>query len=278
MSPRDGDRDSDSDGDGNLRRSVAPPRYVGHDARPTSPKELLGWYMYAFAAETYVICGIGTCPEVAALFASWHSPVLKLLPGACPVAKLTPYLQAPLSPSFWNLSHGENGVLLADPSKPCGSSDSKGEDDGQCVVYILGLEINTASFAMYTFSVSVLVQALLVVSISCAADHGNFRKQLLLTFAWIGSFCRHGLHLRQQRDIYPRRHSNHNLKHVVWRLPLSCSTRFSPSLVRKPSRGVGGPWTPDPRPGRLRPRITSAGGVQRRARSVHGQFYVRLAG
>ncbi|KAI1476687.1 MFS general substrate transporter [Daldinia eschscholtzii] len=42
---------------------------------------------------------------------------------------------------------------------------------------------------MYTFSISVLLQALLVVSISCAADHGNYRKRLLLTFAWIGSFC-----------------------------------------------------------------------------------------
>jgi len=50
------------------------------------------------------------------------------------------------------------------------------------------MEINTASFAMYTFSVSVLLQALIVVSISCAADHGNYRKKLLLAFAWIGSF------------------------------------------------------------------------------------------
>lgn len=49
------------------------------------------------------------------------------------------------------------------------------------------MEINTASFAMYTFAVSVLIQALLVVSISCAADHGNYRKKLLLAFAWIGS-------------------------------------------------------------------------------------------
>lgn len=35
------------------------PAYVGHDGRPTSSKEVAGWYMYAFAAETYVICGIG---------------------------------------------------------------------------------------------------------------------------------------------------------------------------------------------------------------------------
>lgn len=55
------------------------------------------------------------------------------------------------------------------------------------MVYVLGMVVNTASFAMYTFSVSVLAQALLVVSISCAADHGHYRKKLLLTFAWVGS-------------------------------------------------------------------------------------------
>lgn len=83
----------------------------------------------------------------------------------------------------------ENGVLFDDPTTPCGSSNSKNRDDGQCVVRVLGIQINTASFAMYTFSVSVLLQALLVVSISCAADHGNYRKKGLLAFAWVGSFC-----------------------------------------------------------------------------------------
>lgn len=81
----------------------------------------------------------------------------------------------------------ENGVLLSDPTKPCGASEDKNSGDNQCVVYVLGIEINTASFAMYTFSISVLLQAVLVVSISCAADHGNYRKKLLLMFAWIGS-------------------------------------------------------------------------------------------
>lgn len=42
---------------------------------------------------------------------------------------------------------------------------------------------------MYTFSISVLLQALLVVSISCAADHGNYRKRLLLIFGWTGGIC-----------------------------------------------------------------------------------------
>ena len=79
---------------------------------------------------------------------------------------------------------------MPDKVIPCGSStDKESKDAGQCVVDVWGWEINTASFAMYTFSASVLLQALLVVSISCAADHGNYRKKLLLSFAGLGSAC-----------------------------------------------------------------------------------------
>ncbi|TLD24750.1 hypothetical protein PspLS_05490 [Pyricularia sp. CBS 133598] len=139
------------------RRSYGGEQYADEDTRPTSEKELAGWYMYSFAAETYVICAIGS---------------------------FIPILLESLA--------RENGVLLRDRTLPCKASYDKtpdgGNDDNQCVVHVLGIEINTASFAMYTFSVSVLLQALLVVSISCAADHGNYRKKLLLAFAWIGSF------------------------------------------------------------------------------------------
>ncbi|KAI0176946.1 autophagy-related protein 22 [Pestalotiopsis sp. NC0098] len=130
--------------------------YPGEDTRPTSTKELHGFYVYGFAAEVYVICAISS---------------------------FIPILLESLA--------RENGVLLSDRETPCGdSSTRKGKaSDGQCVVQILGIEINTASFAMYTFSISVLLQALLVVSISCAADHGNYRKRLLLTFGWTGGIC-----------------------------------------------------------------------------------------
>jgi len=47
-------RNGDGDGDGGSPPSS---RYQGEDSRPTSRKELAGWYAYAFAAETYVICG-----------------------------------------------------------------------------------------------------------------------------------------------------------------------------------------------------------------------------
>jgi UMF1 family MFS transporter len=99
----------------------------------------------------------------------------------------------------------ENGVLLSDRTTPCKAprpvstpsfSASSLEaflrpnpEKGQCVVHILGIEINTASFAMYTFSISVLIQALLIISMSGAADHGRFRKTFLLWFAFVGSIA-----------------------------------------------------------------------------------------
>jgi len=57
------------------------------------------------------------------------------------------------------------------------------------VVHLFGTTVNTASFAMYTFSISVLVQAILIISMSGAADHGRYRKKLLLAFAFIGSIA-----------------------------------------------------------------------------------------
>lgn len=100
----------------------------------------------------------------------------------------------------------ERGVLLSDKSRPCqpafkppklingttpahdlSTSRKSHGDQNQCVFPFLGRDVNTASFAMYTFSVSVLIQALLIISMSGAADHGRYRKLLLLTFAFTGA-------------------------------------------------------------------------------------------
>ncbi|KAF2730255.1 MFS general substrate transporter [Polyplosphaeria fusca] len=137
------------------------PAYAGEDTRLTSDKELSGFYMYGWAAEVFVVCGIGSFIPV----------------------------------TLEQLAR-ENGVLLSDRSTPCKASFqaspsplmwAQSPDKSQCIVHILGLDINTASLAMYTFSLSVLVQALLIVSMSGAADHGQFRKTFLLTFAFTGS-------------------------------------------------------------------------------------------
>ncbi len=98
----------------------------------------------------------------------------------------------------------ENGVLWSDKSTPCTARAAQAaqavqtagnataaavkmltraaaeRDKDQCVVHIAGIEITTASFAMYTFSIAVLVQAISLVSFSAVADHGeNFPEALL---------------------------------------------------------------------------------------------------
>lgn len=101
------------------------------------------------------------------------------------------------------------GTLASNRSKPCSSFHTNGNlsspqydvtpvrstqfstisaaSEAQCIIRLFGSDINTASFAMYTFSVSVLIQAILIVSMSAAADHGRYRKTLLLLFAFTGA-------------------------------------------------------------------------------------------
>ena len=96
----------------------------------------------------------------------------------------------------------ERAVLYSDHVTPCihalatddGATSSSGmfvrsvlrRAPEQCIVKILGMEVTTASFAMYTFSIAVFVQALVLVSFSSIADHGSNRKRLLLGFGFMG--------------------------------------------------------------------------------------------
>ncbi|KAJ5172248.1 hypothetical protein N7492_004841 [Penicillium capsulatum] len=142
-------------------------QYPDDDPRPTSKRELAGWYCYGWAAEVFTVCAMGS-----------------------------------FLPMTLEQMARDRGVLLSDRTTPCSStwtpswqlshaatSSAQMPDAGQCVVYFLNLEINTASFALYTFSLSVLVQAILIISMSGAADHGSYRKTLLVIFALIGSIA-----------------------------------------------------------------------------------------
>ena len=57
---------------------------------------------------------------------------------------------------------------------PCwGPQAPEHKGDEQCVVNVLGVHVTTASFAMYTFSLAVLIQALTLISFSALADYGT---------------------------------------------------------------------------------------------------------
>lgn len=81
----------------------------------------------------------------------------------------------------------ERGVLFSDRSQPCITTSGSGngenarslrmrgvDDEEQCVVKFLGAEITTTSFAMYTTSAAVLIQAVTLICFSSFADHGMF--------------------------------------------------------------------------------------------------------
>lgn len=50
------------------RESLLVPQYPGDDTRPTSKKELAGWYSYSWAAEVFVVCAMGrNVPSICSL-------------------------------------------------------------------------------------------------------------------------------------------------------------------------------------------------------------------
>ena len=92
----------------------------------------------------------------------------------------------------------EAGVWASDHLTPCSGripndldrvGASKPSVDGdRCVIRVFGFYwMDSASFALYIYSLSVVLQALVVISMSGAADHGSHRKQFLLGFALLGS-------------------------------------------------------------------------------------------
>lgn len=60
MSPQ---RDTDSEAADSADAHGRPPLYPGDDPRPTSKKELAGWYGYGWAAEVFPVCAMGMVPH-----------------------------------------------------------------------------------------------------------------------------------------------------------------------------------------------------------------------
>ncbi|KAG9380716.1 ATG22 multi-domain protein [Pyrenophora tritici-repentis] len=119
--------------------------YEGEDTSPTTERELKGWFAYPIAAEVFAVVAVGAFLPV----------ILEQLAR-------------------------ENGVFFSDRSKPCidhhqapvgDATAPKKQGEEQCIVRYLGKDMSTSSFAMYTFSTAVLLQALVLICFSSFADH-----------------------------------------------------------------------------------------------------------
>jgi UMF1 family MFS transporter len=86
----------------------------------------------------------------------------------------------------------ERGVFFSDRSKPCVDHASNPPSDGsatkllirvddgqkdQCIISYLGADVTTASFAMYTSSAAVVVQAITLICVSSFADYGMLSSE-----------------------------------------------------------------------------------------------------
>jgi UMF1 family MFS transporter len=134
--------------------SFVPRTYPGQDNRLTSKREVLAWYSYCFASEVYAVVSLSSPLAGVWLMVATYIPVtLEQLAS-------------------------ERGVLFSDLTTPCHPATDQSllrrfAEGDRCVFKLFGLWwVDTASFALYVFSLSVLLQALVVISMSGAADHG----------------------------------------------------------------------------------------------------------
>ncbi|SCU96458.1 LADA_0H01046g1_1 [Lachancea dasiensis] len=116
-----------------------------------SSNNILGWYLYCFSSEPFIVSAVST-----------YVPLL-----------LEQFARI-------------NGVSVDDHSLNCVTQDQK------CVLGIFNntLYLDTSSFALYTFSLSVLFQAVLVISVSGMVDMWNsvkLRSNVMVGFGIVGA-------------------------------------------------------------------------------------------
>lgn len=151
--------------------------FTAEDQGPTTKKELWGWFSYSWAAEPFIVSAVGTyVPILLEQFARDNAVRADNYNVPCGLPLPDDGTKPPP-----HKGGDHNGLL------PPGDINDPARSQ-QCVVPIFGhYYIATASFALYTFSFSVLIQTLVVISMSGAADRGKFRKKLLVWFATIGA-------------------------------------------------------------------------------------------
>lgn len=152
----------------------------------TSTRDIVAWALIALAAEPYVVSVLGT---------------------------YTPILLEQLA--------RENGVLASDhltpciyknpvdspipnPTNPLPPSDNFMDQNTVCVLPILGRRfyIDTSSYALYTFSFSVFLQTICVLTISGIADNSNYKKILILIFGLLGGLATSSFFLLTSHNYY----------------------------------------------------------------------------
>ncbi|KAH9221214.1 autophagy-related protein 22-1 [Leptodontidium sp. 2 PMI_412] len=146
------------------------PRYEGEDVSPTTSRELKGFYAYGLAAEVFAVCGVGSFLPVA----------LEQLARERGVLWSDNTTSCVVKPDSGSPAASVAGLLVR-----AAGPDTEHDTNHQCVIPALG-NMTTSSFALYTFSLAVFVQALALVTFSAVADRGRYRKKFLVSFGVTG--------------------------------------------------------------------------------------------
>ncbi|ESW98143.1 hypothetical protein KL918_004113 [Ogataea parapolymorpha] len=155
----------------------------------TTSAEVFGWCLYSWAAEPFIVSVVGTyVPLLLEQIARDNGVKL--------IDKITPCNQ-PHDPTIPIPSPPKDGDFLNSTLTLASQNDS-------CVLPIFGgrFYIDTSSYALYTFSISVLIQTVLVISMSGAADRGSHRKSMLVGFGVTGGLITMCYWLVDDRNYY----------------------------------------------------------------------------
>lgn len=147
-------------------------------------RALIGWFSYAWACEPFVVSAVGTyVPLLLEQYARYNGVWV-----GDHLTKCLDVTTAGETQSQFLVFGGQNNT---NPDFPIPGEPFPAPPIAQCEVRFFGRWVDTSSFPLYTFSLSVLVQTLVVVSMSGAADqdHGHSRKRLLIGFALFGAIC-----------------------------------------------------------------------------------------
>ncbi|CAI4290273.1 CQS_1a_G0005150.mRNA.1.CDS.1 [Saccharomyces cerevisiae] len=129
-----------------------------------------GWYAYSFSSEPFVVSAVSTyIPLLLQQFASI------------------------------------NGVKVHDHSIPCLSET--GSDSDKCVLGLFNnrIFVDTSSFALYVFSLSVLFQTIIVISVSGIVDlwgSVKFKGRILVWFGIVGALSTVAISKLNDTQIY----------------------------------------------------------------------------
>ncbi|KNZ78914.1 Autophagy-related protein 22-2 [Termitomyces sp. J132] len=144
-------------------------------------KKLRGWLSYAFARRVTSMSFEVPLPDP--FCSPFNSEVFVIV-------SLTLFL-----PICLEQFARDNGFLLPDRTERCSAIAKLEAGTTRCVVKIAWIWMDSASFSLYVYSISVALQALTVISMGGIADHqliqprstAPHRKRLLLSFALLGA-------------------------------------------------------------------------------------------